>query len=58
MSRCRRYGGWRWSVFNNDYFTHSAFVVDFLDFAVADCELVGSLSLAGDDWGGGHHCEI
>lgn len=54
MSCCRRYGGWR-GVFNNDYLAHTALVVDFLDLTVADCELVGSLSLAGDERGCGHH---
>lgn len=53
-----RYGGWGRSVFNNDYFTDTALVVNFLYFAVADGILVGPLALAGYDLGSGHDCGI
>ena len=52
------YGGGRRSILNYDDLADTALVVNFLYFAVADCVLVGSLALARDEWGGGHHCGI
>lgn len=54
MRGCRRYGGRRRGVFNDDYLADTAFVVDLLHFAVADGVLVGPFALAGDDGGSGH----